>query len=86
MLPHALPGGIGGFLELLADRGGRDDLYHLADELSMEVDDLLPTVEASVLLGFATLKEGDAEITPEGRAFCRGGHPHSQGAVPRRRH
>jgi NitT/TauT family transport system ATP-binding protein len=70
MLPHALPGGIGGFLELLADRGGRDDLYHLADELSMEVDDLLPTVEASVLLGFATLKEGDAEITPEGKAFA----------------
>ena len=70
MLPHALPGGIGGFLELLADRGGRDDLYHLADELNMEVDDLLPTVEAAALLGFASLKEGDAEITPKGKAFA----------------
>jgi len=70
MLPHARPGGIGGFLELLQDRGGRDDLYHLADELSMEVDDLLPTVEAAALLGFTTLKEGDAEITPDGRAFA----------------
>jgi NitT/TauT family transport system ATP-binding protein len=70
MLPHALPGGIGGFLELLADRGGRDDLYHLADELNMEVDDLLPIVEASALLRFATLKEGDAEITPDGKAFA----------------
>ena len=70
MLPHALPGGIGGFLELLADRGGRDDLYHLADELNMEVDDLLPTVEAAALLQFAKLKEGDAEITPQGQAFA----------------
>src|SRR5208283_5261 len=53
MLPHARPGGIAGFMELLADRGGRDDLYKLADELSMDVDDLLPIVDASVMLGFA---------------------------------
>ena len=42
MLPHARPGGIAGLLEILLDRGGRDDLYHLASELLMEVDDLLP--------------------------------------------
>jgi NitT/TauT family transport system ATP-binding protein len=69
MLPHARPGGIAGFMELLADRGGRDDLYKLADELSMDVDDLLPIVEASAMLGFAVLREGDVEITPEGRRF-----------------
>ena len=70
MLPHARPGGIAGFLELLADRSGRDDLYKLADELSMDVDDLLPIVEAAELLGFAVLREGDVEITPEGRSFA----------------
>jgi NitT/TauT family transport system ATP-binding protein len=69
MLPHARPGGIAGFMELLTDRGGRDDLYKLADELSMDVDDLLPIVDASVMLGFAVLHEGDVEITPEGRTF-----------------
>ena len=69
MLPHARPGGIAGFMELLADRGGRDDLYKLADELAMDVDDILPIVEASVMLGFAMLREGDVEITPEGRKF-----------------
>jgi NitT/TauT family transport system ATP-binding protein len=69
MLPHARPGGIAGFMELLTDRGGRDDLYKLADELSMDVDDLLPIVEASAMLGFAVLREGDVEITPEGRKF-----------------
>ena len=69
MLPHARPGGIAGFMELLADRGGRDDLYKLADELAMDVDDLLPIVEASSVLGFSVLREGDVEITPEGRTF-----------------
>ena len=69
MLPHARPGGIAGFLELLTDRGGRDDLYKLADELAMDVDDLLPIVDAAVMLGFAVLREGDVEITPEGRKF-----------------
>jgi NitT/TauT family transport system ATP-binding protein len=70
MLPHARPGGIAGLLELLHDQGGRDDLYRLSDELSMDVDDLLPIVEAASMLGFATLKEGDVEITPEGVAFA----------------
>jgi NitT/TauT family transport system ATP-binding protein len=70
MLPHARPGGIAGFLELLSDRGGRDDLYKLADELSMDVDDLLPIVDAAVMLGFAVLREGDVEITPGGRTFA----------------
>jgi NitT/TauT family transport system ATP-binding protein len=69
MLPHARPGGIAGFMELLVDRGGRDDLYKLADELAMDVDDILPIVDASVMLGFAVLHEGDVEITPEGRQF-----------------
>lgn len=70
MLPHARPGGIAGLLEILIDRGGRDDLYHLADELVMEIDDLLPIVEAAVLLNFIRLQEGDVEITAEGRAFA----------------
>jgi NitT/TauT family transport system ATP-binding protein len=69
MLPHARPGGIAAFMDLLADRGGRDDLYKLADELAMDVDDLLPIVDAAVMLGFAMVHEGDVEITPEGRQF-----------------
>jgi NitT/TauT family transport system ATP-binding protein len=70
MLPHARPGGIAGLLELLHDRGGRDDVYRLAEPLAMDVDDLLPIIEAATMLGFATLKEGDVEVTPEGVAFA----------------
>ena len=70
MLPHARPGSIAGLLELLHDHGGRNDLYRLADELAMDVDDLLPIVEACTMLGLATLKEGDVEITAEGTVFA----------------
>ena len=43
MLPHARPGGVAGLLELLLDKGGRDDIYRLADDLAFEIDDLLPS-------------------------------------------
>lgn len=69
-LPHARPGGIAGLLELLADRGGEEDTYHIADDLRLEVDDLLPIIDAGVLLGFAEAREGDIEITPKGREFA----------------
>ena len=51
MLPHARPGGIAGLLELLLDKGGRDDIYRLADDLSFDVDDLLPIVDAAHTAG-----------------------------------
>jgi NitT/TauT family transport system ATP-binding protein len=70
MLPHARPGGIAGLLELLHDRGGRDDIYRLAEPLAMDVDDLLPIIEAATMLGFATLKDGDVEVPAEGAAFA----------------
>jgi len=70
MLPHARRGAVAGLLEMLADHNGRDDMYRLAAALSFEIDDLLPVVDAAVMLGFAKLEEGDVEITPAGRAFA----------------
>jgi NitT/TauT family transport system ATP-binding protein len=70
MLPHARPGGIAALLELIIDFGGRTDIYRLADELSFEIDDLFPIVEAAQLLGFLRIEEGDAAITSEGRAYA----------------
>ena len=70
MLPHARPGGVAGLLELLLDKGGRDDIYRLADDLAFEIDDLLPIVDAAQLLGFLKVEEGDASITPNGAEFA----------------
>jgi NitT/TauT family transport system ATP-binding protein len=70
ILPHAKQGGVAGLLELLHDRGGREDLFRLSEELVMDVEDLLPILEACALLGFARLKEGDVQITPQGSQFA----------------
>ena len=70
MLPHARLGAVGGFLELLHDRGVKEDLFRIAEDLRLEVDDLLPIVEAASLLGFATADKGDVELTPRGREFA----------------
>ncbi len=70
MLPHARPGGMAGLLELLLDKGGRDDIYRMADDLAFEIDDLLPIVDAAELLGFLKIEEGDAVITESGAEFA----------------
>ena len=75
MLPHSRPGGVGGLLELLNDRGGEEDMYHIAEDLLLEVDDLLPILDASTLLGFATVTEGDVRVTEQGRAYAEADIP-----------
>jgi NitT/TauT family transport system ATP-binding protein len=70
MLPHARPGGVAGLLEMLLDKAGRDDIYRLADDLSFEIDDLLPIVDAAQLLGFLKVEEGDAVITETGAEYA----------------
>jgi NitT/TauT family transport system ATP-binding protein len=70
ILPHATAGGMAGLLEFLNERGGQEDLYHLAEDLLMEVDDLFPIVDEAVLLGFAKSSQGDVQITDTGRDFA----------------
>ena len=74
-LPHSRPGGVAGMLELLIDRNGEEDMYHVAEDLLLEVDDLLPILQAATLLGFATAREGDVAITPEGRSYAEADIP-----------
>ncbi|HWF46046.1 MAG TPA: nitrate/sulfonate/bicarbonate ABC transporter ATP-binding protein [Bryobacteraceae bacterium] len=70
MLPHARTGGISGLCEFVADQGGREDLPKLAERLRLEIDDLLPTVDATVMLGFAEVADGDVILTPAGHEFA----------------
>jgi len=75
MLPHARPGSIAGLVELMNDREGKEDLYRIAEELLMEVDDLLPIVEAAALLSFVRSEQGDIELTPSGKIFAKADIP-----------
>jgi hypothetical protein len=61
---------LAGLLEHVVEEGGRADQYRLSDDLVMELDDLLPVVEASELLGLAAMDEGDISATPLGAAFA----------------
>jgi NitT/TauT family transport system ATP-binding protein len=70
MLPHVRPGGLAGLLEMLPQDGSQTDLFRLAEELGLEVDDILPIIEAGVLLGFVSVIEGDVQITGAGRHFA----------------
>jgi len=45
-------------------------LFRLSEELVMDVEDLLPILEACQLLGFAWLKEGDVQLSKEGADFA----------------
>ena len=69
-LPEVSAGGLSGLLEILAARGGQDGLAELADDLSFEIDDLLPLVDAAVLLGLAHVHDAQLEITQAGRDFA----------------
>ena len=68
-LPSASVGGMSGLFEILVARGGRDDLPQLAHELTFEVDDVLPLVDAAQLLGLAEVDDADLQVTVEGRRF-----------------
>jgi NitT/TauT family transport system ATP-binding protein len=71
VLPHARAGGISGLLEVVFDHGGRDDLPQLAERLRLEVDDLLPIIDAAVMLGFAKVEQGDVILTATGTEFAQ---------------
>jgi len=70
-LPHVRVGGISGLLELMHEQGdGLRDIPLLAERLQLEVDDLLPLLDAAVLLGFAEVADGDVRLTAVGQDFA----------------
>jgi len=51
---------------------GREDLPRLAAEMQLEIDDLFPLADATELLKLAVVKEGDIQLTAQGRLFAEG--------------
>src|SRR5437667_5484938 len=73
VLPHVAISDVTGLVEFVQTREGREDLYQIGRHLHMEVDDLLPIVEAADILGMAETEEGDLVLTPEGLRFAEAG-------------
>ncbi|MEZ5321931.1 MAG: nitrate/sulfonate/bicarbonate ABC transporter ATP-binding protein [Microthrixaceae bacterium] len=69
-LPDATVDGLSGLAEILVQLGGDVDLAELADELVLDVDDLLPLVDALELLGFVAVAGGSVRLTDEGVGFA----------------
>ncbi|PMB04977.1 nitrate ABC transporter ATP-binding protein, partial [Fischerella thermalis CCMEE 5196] len=71
LLPHVRVGGISGLLELIVEQpDSREDIFKLAERIQLAVDDLLPILDAAVLLGFAKVTQGDVQLTDIGRDFA----------------
>ncbi len=73
--PRALPpvtvGAIAGLVEHLNQApGAHHDLYKLAEELKIGSNQLLQAVEATELLGLATVASGDIVLSPLGETFA----------------
>jgi NitT/TauT family transport system ATP-binding protein len=69
-LPHVEIGDMIGLIELVHTQGDRADIYQLGRVLHLEVDDLLPLVDAADLLDLADPQEGDLVLTEAGKRFA----------------
>lgn len=74
-LASPLPGGVridevAGLTEQMVAHAEREDLYRLAADLHMEVDELLPVTAAAEMLGLGRVERGDFILDPLGREFA----------------
>ncbi|HAW59999.1 MAG TPA: hypothetical protein DCW86_00820 [Actinobacteria bacterium] len=56
-----------GLLELIDDAKGKEDIFKLAKSLQFDLEDILPVIDASELLGLAEVIDGDIKLTPTGK-------------------
>jgi NitT/TauT family transport system ATP-binding protein len=72
-LPHVRVGTISGLLELITEGDGTPSdvsLARLSERFGMPVDDLLPIVDATTMLGFTTVENSAVSVTDRGRDFA----------------
>jgi NitT/TauT family transport system ATP-binding protein len=71
-IPRAHLSVVAGLLEILEDYEGKVDAAKIADELMLELDDILPAIEAAEMLGFIKVDAGDLILTDKGREYLAG--------------
>jgi NitT/TauT family transport system ATP-binding protein len=65
--PKATPTEMLGLLVLLDQHKGDEDLARLADDLDLEIDEILPSLDFAETLGLVKVKEARVSFTPTGR-------------------
>ncbi|WP_427877667.1 ATP-binding cassette domain-containing protein [Gardnerella sp. 2492-Sm] len=78
LLPNATPGGMAGLLDVISENPEGIDLADLAADLSFEIDDLFPLVDAGTMLNLLTADNGHITITPEGEEWHNADILHSK--------
>lgn len=68
-LPDVDPSELSGLIETMKSFEETINLPELADEISMNIDDLFPILETLEILGFAKVSDGDIQLTELGREF-----------------
>ena len=52
-----------GFIEILDNAGGRSEIAEIASREDLDLDSLLPILEAGEMLGLINVQEGEVSIT-----------------------
>lgn len=78
LLPNATPGGLAGLLDVLSEYHDGIDLADLAADLSFEVDDLFPLIDAGTMLELFTAENGHIMLTSNGITWHKAGILHSK--------
>ena len=65
--PKASPSELQGLLVLLSEHKGHDDVARLADDLDLEIDEILPSLDYGEALGLVKVVDGNASLTDIGR-------------------
>jgi len=61
-----------GLLVLLNDHKGEDDVARLADDLDLEIDEILPSLEFAQVLQLVSVADGRVGLTDVGRRLLNG--------------
>jgi HAE1 family hydrophobic/amphiphilic exporter-1 len=72
-LPEATADDIEDLLDYLDAHGGRDDVYHIADETQRDVSRLINAAKAAQLLDFVTMPRRVVVLDHEGSRFVKAG-------------
>ena len=67
IFPKASPSELQGLLVLLDEHKGTEDVARLADDLDLEIDEILPSLDYAETLGLVKVVDGRATLTDTGR-------------------